>query len=801
MRGNSASIYLDLNFPVIIVYSNQGFTAMNILLIGSGGREHALAWKLLQSPRLIRLYLTAQHAGATLLAQQYNAETKTVEQIKIDELNSNELIHFATQHKIDIAIIGPELPLAKGISDDLRKAGIAVFGPSRSAAQLETSKAFAKNFMSQHHIPTARFATFKEFAPAKKHLHEINYPVVIKASGLAAGKGVFLPDTINEAENILKQLLIDKILGDAANEIIIEEKLIGEEISLLAFTDGKTVRAMPLARDYKRLYENNQGPNTGGMGAYAPVNLPQEHINEWITTILQPTIDGMRASGNPYIGVLYAGLILTKEGPRVLEFNCRFGDPETQVLMPLLGSDLIDIIEACINGYLHDTHIHWKNESVVCVVLAAEGYPQKPEIGHTITGLHHEIPNSYVFHAGTRMKNQLVISHGGRVLGVTAWANKLTDAVAIAYQRVDKIHFVGKHFRKDIGLTEQNKSLSNDAYAAAGVNIVAGNRTVSLMTAAVKSTYGPEVLAGIGAFGGMYHANKIKEMNDPVLVASTDGIGTKVHLAAQANRYESLGHDIVNHSLNDILVQGAKPLFFLDYLAASRLDPEKMAQIVKGMADACREAGCALLGGETAEMPGVYKENMFDVAGTIVGVVERSHALPKNNLKAGDKLIGIKSSGPHTNGYSLIRKIFEDAPLTTIYPEIGINLADVLLAPHRSYLPILRELIDHSSSPIKALAHITGGGFIENIPRVLPKDLDAHIHLNNWPLPPLFKVIQKMGEVPTDQMYRIFNMGIGMIIIVAPHNVTTIKNHLSEPVWEIGELVAGKQHVILHENN
>lgn len=768
---------------------------MNILLIGSGGREHALAWKLLQSPRLTRLYMTAQHAGATLLAKQFN----TVEQIKIDELNSQELIHFTNQHKVDLTIIGPELLLAHGVSDDLRKAGIAVFAPSKAAAQLETSKAFAKTFMSQHHIPTARFATFKEFAPAKKYLHEINYPVVIKASGLAAGKGVFLPESISEAENILKQLLIDKILGDAANEIIIEEKLIGEEISLLAFTDGKTVRAMPLARDFKRLHENNQGPNTGGMGAFAPVDLPQEHINEWITTILQPTIDGMRSSGNPYIGVIYAGLILTKNGPRVLEFNCRFGDPETQVLMPLLGSDLIDIAEACVNGNLHDTHIHWKNESVVCVVLAAKGYPQQPEIGHTITGLQNKTTDAYIFHAGTHIENQSINTHGGRVLGVTAWANKLTDAVAIAYKHVDEIHFSGKHFRKDIALSEQNKSVNQDAYAAAGVDIIAGNQTVTLMTAAVKSTYGPEVLAGIGAFGGMYHAAAIKEMHDPVLVASTDGIGTKVHLAAQINRFESLGHDIVNHSVNDILVQGAKPLFFLDYLAASHLNPEKMAQIVKGMADACREAGCALLGGETAEMPGVYKENMFDVAGTIVGVVERSHALPRNTLKAGDKLIGIKSSGPHTNGYSLIRKIFENVPLNTIYPEIGINLADALLEPHRSYLPILRDLIAQPSSPIKALAHITGGGFIENIPRVLPKDLDAQIHLNSWPLSPLFQVIQKMGNVPTDQMYRIFNMGIGMIIIAAPHNVTTIKNHIAEPVWEIGELVAGNQKVILQE--
>ncbi len=768
---------------------------MNLLLLGSGGREHALAWKLLQSPRLNHLYMTAQHAGAHLLSQQ----NKSVKIIKIDESNKDELIKFAKEHKIDIVVIGPELPIAAGISDAFHQAKIPVFAPSRAAAQLEISKAFAKEFMTQHHIPTARHHTFNNFESAKKHLNEINYPIVIKASGLAAGKGVFLPANIIEAEQILKQLMIDKTLGEAANEIIIEEKLIGEEFSLLAFTDGKTVRAMPLARDYKRLNENNEGPNTGGMGAFAPVELPQQHINEWCTTILQPTIDGMRLSGNPYIGVLYAGIMLTTDGPRVLEFNCRFGDPETQVLMPLLMSDLIEIIEACINGNLHETHIHWKNESAVTVVLAAEGYPQKPQVGHAISGLNIDSQNCYVFHAGTRITNELISTAGGRVLNITAWANKLTDAISTAYDRVTKIHFEGKHFRKDIGQNINNNFVNSDAYAAAGVDITAGNRTISLMSAAVKSTYGPEVLAGIGAFGGMYHANQIKNMNNPVLVASTDGIGTKVHLAAQANRYESLGHDIVNHSVNDILVQGAKPLFFLDYLAASKLDPEKMAQIVKGMADACKAAGCALLGGETAEMPGVYKENMFDVAGTIVGVVEHAHSLPKNNLKAGDKLIGIKSSGPHTNGYSLIRKIFADTLLTTIFPEIGINLADALLAPHRSYLPILQDIIKHPSSPIKALVHITGGGFIENIPRVLPNNLNAQINLKSWPLPPLFQVIQKIGEVPDDQMYRIFNMGIGMIIIVAAHNVNMIKNHITETVWEIGELVDGNQQVILHK--
>ncbi len=253
---------------------------------------------------------------------------------------------------------------------------------------------------------------------------------------------------------------------------------------------------------------------------------------------------------------------------------------------------------------------------------------------------------------------------------------------------------------------------TNDHYAAAGVDIAAGNRAVELMKKSVQATYGKEVIAGIGAFGGMYSAAQFKTMADPVLVASTDGIGTKVELAARTNRYYSLGFDIVNHSVNDILVQNARPLFFLDYVASSKLEAEKIALLVNSMAEACKQVSCALLGGETAEMPGVYMPNTFDVAGTIVGIVERANALPRKDLNTGDILLGIKSSGPHTNGYSLIRKVFADVALDTVFPELGEPLVDALLAPHRCYLPVLQAALDHPEKPIKALIHITGGGFI-----------------------------------------------------------------------------------------
>ncbi len=335
-------------------------------------------------------------------------------------------------------------------------------------------------------------------------------------------------------------------------------------------------------------------------------------------------------------------------------------------------------------------------------------------------------------------------------------------------------------------------------YAASGVNIDAGNRAVNLMRDAVKSTYSPEVLAGIGAFGGLFDASALKAMRDPVLVASTDGVGTKVKLAAQAGRYESIGHDIVNHCINDILVQGARPLFFLDYVASSKIEPEMIAAVVSGISAACREAGCALLGGETAEMPGVYQPDEFDVAGTIIGVVERSSILPRTDqLRAGDVLLGLRSSGPHTNGYSLIRKVFEDVPLDMVFSELNVPLADALLAPHRSYLPLIRSALSTQHSTIKALAHLTGGGFIENIPRVLPGQLGAQITLGNWPVPPLFQLIQQRGDIATEEMYRVFNMGIGLIAIVAPENAQEIQVLIPEETFVIGQLVEDNKRVIL----
>jgi phosphoribosylformylglycinamidine cyclo-ligase len=329
--------------------------------------------------------------------------------------------------------------------------------------------------------------------------------------------------------------------------------------------------------------------------------------------------------------------------------------------------------------------------------------------------------------------------------------------------------------------------MTESHYAASGVEIEAGNRAVELMKEAVRGTYNDSVLAGIGSFGGLFDVSAFKQMDHPVLVASTDGVGTKVKLAASVGRYRGIGHDIVNHCINDILVQGAKPLFFMDYFATSKLDPEQTAEVVTGIAEACREVDMALLGGETAEMPGLYQPNEFDLAGTIIGVLERDAILPRSTVQAGDVLIGLQSSGPHTNGYSLIRKMFEDIPLDD-------SLADALLAPHRSYFKVLYPHLAH----VKALAHITGGGFIENIPRVLPENLSAVIRLSSWRVPPLWRLIQQKGNISTNEMYRVFNMGIGMIAILDKSVAVDFQASISEPTFVIGELVNGERKVILN---
>lgn len=418
---------------------------MKILLIGSGGREHALAWKLAQSERVTEVIVAPGNGGTALPHPKITNRPEGL----------TGLLEWATTASIDLTVVGPEAALAEGIVDQFQANGLRIFGPSQAAARIESSKAFAKQFMKEQGIPTGQFATFSDYDAAYRYLRNHPEPVVIKASGLAAGKGVILPDNHEAAIAALRQIMIDRAFGEAGDEILIEEWLTGPEVSVLAFSDGRTVRAMPPAQDHKRVFDNDQGPNTGGMGAYAPAPIcPPALLEEITTTILQPAIDGLRAGGTPFVGCLYAGLMLTEAGPRVIEFNCRFGDPEAQVILPLLETDLVEIIEHCLDESLADVNLRWKNEAAATVVLASGGYPGPYETGRPISGLEQAtaLDGVTVFHAGTKVTGQgQVVTAGGRVLNVTGTGPSLIAALKRAYAGVGLIKFEGRHYRRDIG--------------------------------------------------------------------------------------------------------------------------------------------------------------------------------------------------------------------------------------------------------------------------------------------------------------------------------------------------------------
>jgi phosphoribosylamine--glycine ligase len=415
---------------------------MNVLLIGSGGREHAIAWKVAQSPKLTKLYIAPGNPGTVGLGENVS--------VKVDD--HAVVVRCCQEKHIDLVIVGPEIPLAAGLADDLSAAGIKVFGPSKAAAQIEASKVFSKNFMQRNGIPTARYATFTKLPEALAYLSKLDYLVVLKASGLAAGKGVILPESTHEAKAALEAMLVGGAFGEAGNEVVIEERLSGPEVTLLAFSDGVTVKPMVPSQDHKRALDGDLGLNTGGMGAYAPVPVcPPEMVDELIRIALQPAVDGLRQEGRPFVGVLYGGFMLTEDGPRVIEFNCRFGDPEAQVVLPLLESDLLEIALACVEDRLDKVEVCWKDGAAACVVLASGGYPGKYQTGYPISGLDLNSPNAFVFHAGTKAADGKIVTAGGRVLCVTGWGADIRGALLAAYAHIRLIQFESMHFRKDIG--------------------------------------------------------------------------------------------------------------------------------------------------------------------------------------------------------------------------------------------------------------------------------------------------------------------------------------------------------------
>ena len=639
----------------------------------------------------------------------------------------------------------------------------------------------AKDFMAKHGIPTAQFRNFSNYEEAKIYLEDVQHDVVIKATGLAAGKGVIIPASREEAQEALKNIMLVKEFGSAGNEVVIEEYLVGDELSFLTFSDGFTIRSLPAAQDHKQIFEGDKGPNTGGMGAYAPAPIAKPAlVNEIHKTALQLTIDAMRRhEGHPFVGLLFTGFMITKDGPRVLEYNVRFGDPETQTLLPLIAleTDLAEIIVACTEGRLDSVDISMSPGSSATIIAAARGYPGAYEKGETI-----ELDVSqalgaedHIFHAGTSVSDGLLKTNGGRVIAATSTADSLEKALQRAYAIMSSINWPGKYHRTDIGHRALHDKGTGGAsgdgltYASAGVSISAGNELVRRIKPLASATKRAGASASLGGFGGSFDLAEAGYEGAPRLVTGTDGVGTKLKIAQAVRKHDTIGIDLVAMNVNDLIVQGAEPLFFTDVYSCETLDVDIAYEVVKGVCVGCRDALCALIGGETAEMSDLFRPGTYDLVGTATGAIARGRReLPDiDAMREGDIVIGLTSSGCHSNGFTLIRRIVEQSHLSYASPapwDNALNVGESLLTPTKIYVKSILKLVEKDL--VKGMAHITGGGLLENVPRMLPNSLAAEIDAVRWECPPVFKWLKNAGKVTHEEFARVFNTGIGMVLIV-----------------------------------
>lgn len=763
--------------------------SVRVLLIGNGGREHALAWKLSQSPRVESILAVPGNGGTALCPK-----TTNVTDVSPDDFPA--LVALARARGVNLVVPGPEAPLVAGIAEHFREVGIRVFGPSRDAARLEGSKTFSKDFMKRHAIPTAAYENFSDPDKALAYIDSISHNVVVKATGMAAGKGVIIPETKEEARAAVREIMVDRAFGDAGDEIVIEEFLDGQELSILTFCDGKDFFSLPAAQDHKRIFDGDTGPNTGGMGCYAPTPIATRELMEKVDRdLLEPTFRGMRREGNPFVGVLFTGLMITKDGPRVLEYNVRFGDPETQTVLPLMTTDLAEVMLRCTDGCLDTIDLKVEEKYSATVVVAAGGYPGSYAKGTPMTVRDPTSPEVNIFHAGTKLDGAQLKTSGGRVIAASAIGPTLKEAVDAAYDGVSHIEFEGMFFRKDIAhrALRPAATAAGLTYAEAGVSIDAGNALVERIRNAVASTRRPGADAQIGGFGGELDLSKAGFPGAPILVGAIDGVGTKLMIAQSMGKHDTVGIDLVAMNVNDLVVQGARPLMFLDYYGCSKLDLASAASFVEGVAKGCVDAGCALVGGETAEMPGLYQGTDYDAAGAAVGIVTEETRLPKlDEMVEGDVILGLASSGVHSNGFSLVRKVLDRAGVAFTDPapwNPSLSAGEALLAPTRIYV---RSLLSLTPGSLKGLSHVTGGGLVENPPRTLPAHLAAEIDLQGWTRPAVFSWMQKAGAIEDVEMARAFNNGVGMVLVVGQDKVEGVTRELEgmgEGVFKIGKLV------------
>jgi phosphoribosylamine--glycine ligase/phosphoribosylaminoimidazole synthetase len=730
---------------------------MNILVIGSGGREYAIIKSLLKSENNLNIYVLGEYINPGILQMTKGFKV-------ITNFNVTEFLNFIEKISPRFVVVGPEKYLDLRVGEILYNQNIPCIGPMGIMAKIETSKIFCRHFLKDKYSEYSPEYLEINYEYDREKLLEsfnkFNNKFVLKPNGLTGGKGVKLYDNQNEDAILYVKELLKK-----DSYILLEERLEGEEFILLSFCDGKNIKHMPLVKDFKRV-SSKSDVNTGSMGCIIQNNhklpfLTDEDID--ISHLLNKNVmDGLsRYHEYGYRGILYGSYMKTQRGVKLIEFNARFGDPEVIPVLDLLETQLFDIFDAICLQKLDKIDIKFRNEYSLCKYMVPEGYPTKPlkEKVFSLSNLTNEQRNK-VYLAGVKSELSNLIMTGSRTLAVCASGSNSN----IIYEEVERIvgKIVGQMFhRSDIKNDfEENISL----YKKAGVNIEEGNKVVNNIRTHLESTYDENVLTQWGDFGGLYNLGTFLQKSnykEPIMVSSTDGVGTKTcFILNHMERKEGmkvLGQDIVNHCVNDILVKGAIPMMFLDYFASSQLDSELVTSFVEGVGIACRENNCCLMGGETAEMPGVYNDGKCDIVGTIMGIVDKSEMIMGvNDIEAGHLVYGIESSGPHTNGYSLIRKIYDENPILKVFKS--------LLNPHRSYLKEILKLKE-AGVKIGGLCHITGGGFYDNIPRVLSENLSVELNLE---IKSPFRELGEASGMSLRELLTVFNCGYGMLIFVAP---------------------------------
>ncbi|XP_058275235.1 trifunctional purine biosynthetic protein adenosine-3-like [Hirundo rustica] len=762
--------------------------AERVLVIGSGGREHALAWKLAQSPHVKHVFVAPGNAGT--------ADNGKISNSAVLVSNHTIVTQFCKDHNIGLVIAGPEALLAAGIVDDLRAAGVGCFGPCARAAQLASHSSSSKAFLDRHGIPTARWKAFSNPQEACRFITSTDFPArVVRARGPAARKEVTIAASKEEACRAVQEIMQDRMFGDM---VVIEELLQGEELSCSCFTDGVTVASMPPAQPHKRLQDGDRGPTTAGMGAYCPVpQVPEALLEQIRGAILQHVVDSLRQEGAAYVGVLQTGLMLTKEGVKILNFKCQFGDPQCQVILPLLKNDFYEVIQATMDGKLCSCMPAWsENRSAVCVVMASPGYPGDSDKGMEVTGLPQaEQLGLQVFHGGTALRDGRVVTSGGRVLSVTAVRQDLMEAVGEANRGVATIHFQGATFRRDIGhrglrLLQQPLALVyKDRQVAAGTRDLWSHLP---QTAARRGARAGGRSEG-GGFAAFFDL-KASGYDDPILVTQTKSLGPKLQLAQVCKRHDTIGQDLVALCVNDLLAQGAEPLFFLSHLACGKLDAEVLETIKEGIAEACRSAGCAFLGAEVTEAAAPCPSGHCDLAGFAVGAVERGQRLPGlQRAEEGDVLLGLGSAGIHGRGFGVVRKILLTSSLHCSSPAPGScghsTLGDVLLTPGKMFSPALLPVL--RSGHVKGFAP-TAEGLLGGISRLLPEHISAVLDALSWKIPEIFCWLYKEGNLSAEEMAQTFPCGIGAVLVVqkelAQHVLQDIQRQ--QEAWLIGKVVA-----------